>query len=567
MNEFNRIRFLVAGSFALAAAIFFAIVAAIPNREIMRICFVKSSYYIILGMFLVWTVMLVRYFSKINLSFKQFLARNWKGLCLTLALMGAVFMSVKPGYRVLSDETNLLGVSRSMLFEHTVQNPTMGFFYYGNLQVTNYEKEKRPFLFPFLLSIVHLVLGYKWTNLFVLNFLVGWSFLFMFYRVFEPRGGLAGGLAASVLLASYPIFTLNATGGGFDLLAAFFMALALLMVWIYLHNPEKEELNLLWMTLLMLANTRYESFIYLPVIFALLFAFRRVPDKKRVLLLSLVSVPFFFPIAWQRILTAGNYEHPAGTTIFSVSSLSSNLRFMLNSQFDFTFKPPYNNIINLAAFLCIIWLVIPAAKKLYDTRLKVQFAAIAGGAVGLNVLINCAHFFVPSYAHPVSARWFIGFSAACVFMVSVFLVDVFKVKPWFFLILSLALFSLYHPTAMERRFPNCITMIRATDYVYDFLAKADDRNLLVVTDRPGQYVVADYGAISFKYANSHVKETFDRLRRHLCSHIVILQDIRYDTGRPIPEHTLSKEYPLEPLAEIQNTAEAYVRISKVVLPE
>jgi hypothetical protein len=128
-------------------------------------------------------------------------------------------------------------------------------------------------------------------------------------------------------------------------------------------------------------------------------------------------------------------------------------------------------------------------------------------------------------------------------------------------------FLYYHPIAVEGRFLNTLILNRQTSHSIDFLKKLDDRNILIVSSRPGQYVAIGYGAVDFDYANTNKNVLLNEARRHLYSKIIALQEIMYGAGLPTGDSTLDASYKLEPLYEIQITAESFLRISRVTLPE
>ena len=527
----------------------------------MRPFFINFSYYIIWSLVLAWTWVLVRYLRKTGFTLRGFLSKNKLGLALTLALTAVIFISVKPGWRVLSDDTNLLGTSRSLLFDHKPLNPTIGYYYYGNFQIKNSELDKRPLIFPFMANLLHLALGYHYWNVFVLNFLALWSLLFLFYRVFERYSGPPGGFAASLLVASYPIISLCATGGGFDLLSVLFLALSLLAVWLYLQTPEAEEQDLLFFTLLMFGNIRYESIIYLPIAFGLLLAWRRVPDGKRLLSTALFSAPLLLPTVWQRLLTMGHHEQPIGTSLFRVDSLVANAQALLKGQADFSL--PYNNLANIAAFVCFEWLLFVLLKHKRENQSKLEFASVAISLIGIGMLISCAHFFVPGYSHSTGARLFLPFATAGAFLTALLFTRMLRVPPWALLTGALVLFGVYHPTAIERRFSNNLILVRSTDTIYSYLAAYADKHVLLITERPGQYTVMGRGAISFKYANNNAVDIVHSLNRKLFTDIVVAQEILYKTELPRQEQQLLPAYRLKPLYEFQNSADTYMRLSVV----
>jgi len=133
------------------------------------------------------------------------------------------------------------------------------------------------------------------------------------------------------------------------------------------------------------------------------------------------------------------------------------------------------------------------------------------------------------------------------------------------LIFSMVCFLFYHPIAVEGRFINTLTLNRRTEHCIDFLSKLDDRNILIIAARPGQYTALGYGAVNFAYANKNRKLLLNQLSRHLFSKIIVFQQILYENNKSTPDTTLHPDYGLHHLHEIQVTADSFLRISQVTV--
>ena len=119
----------------------------------VQFCVSRVTFYCMLALFACWAAALARRLPP-GFDGRAFLKEYGAGLLFSLALTVFIFLSVKPQFRVLSDETNLLAVSKSMLFERRADNVTMGKWYYFNFQPLLRETEKRPYMFPFFTSLV-----------------------------------------------------------------------------------------------------------------------------------------------------------------------------------------------------------------------------------------------------------------------------------------------------------------------------------------------------------------------------------------------------------------------------
>jgi hypothetical protein len=85
----------------------------------------------------------------------------------------------------------------------------------------------------------------------------------------------------------------------------------------------------------------------------------------------------------------------------------------------------------------------------------------------------------------------------------------------------------------------------------------------MIAERPGQFTVANYGAVGFGYANRYKASLLGDLNRGLVSNIWVFQKYSYETGRPLVDQNLQAEFQLEPVKEFLVTATEFIRISKV----
>ena len=83
----------------------------------------------------------------------------------------------------------------------------MGKYYYGNYNSINNEIEKRPLVFPFLVNIIHTLIGFRYQNPFILNFIVMFLLLSGIYIIVRVFSDTPSALAALFLVISYPVVT------------------------------------------------------------------------------------------------------------------------------------------------------------------------------------------------------------------------------------------------------------------------------------------------------------------------------------------------------------------------
>ena len=551
------------------AAVFFGglalYAAAFLPRAALSEAFSRYTFYCLLALFAALAAAITSFVAKRREELPAFWAANRRGFLFSLALAGLIFAAAPPSFRILSDETNLLGVSKSMFSERRVDNPTMGKWYYFNLQVLNREREKRPYAYPFAVFAAHALTGYRPANAFAVNFVL---LVLLFCGVFAFFRGLYGpapAYAAVLLAAAQPLLALNATSGGMDFMYAALIFFAFLALREFLRDGTPESSGLLLALLLTLANTRYEGPLFLAVAGAGLLLARRLKAS------DLATWPFavlplaLLPAVLQRFCFPMNFENGAGVAPFSVVNLVKNTVSFFLLQFDASFFYPYAQLTDLAGLVSAAGLFrrfFSRGGKESGDRLLL---GISAGGLALYWLVTCLYYFGDP-AHQASARLFLPAALTLSLLAAGLLARLSGGRALPALLPAAALFLLYAPEAAENRFYNNLFLGREYRHEAAFLERLGDRHLLVISDRPGQFTVLDYGAVDFSYARRAYAELAEERSRHLYGRVIVFQEIEYASGLPTAATELPAEYRLEPLLERQNTADSFLRISEVKFP-
>jgi hypothetical protein len=175
------------------------------------------------------------------------------------------------GFKVLMDELVLSATAMTMHFDRHVFVPMKAHDIAGEFVVFGGVLDKRPLFFPFLLSLLHDLTGYRPGNVFVLNGILSAFLLMLVGRLGRLVSGSEGaGLLAVLLLAGVPLLGLNATGGGFDLLNIVMICVLILLGTRFLRKPSPGAQDLLLLGTVLLAQTRYESTMFVAATAALL---------------------------------------------------------------------------------------------------------------------------------------------------------------------------------------------------------------------------------------------------------------------------------------------------------
>lgn len=519
-----------------------------------------------LGLFAFWILSLIFFLKDHPWNLIVWSRENRTGLLLSVFLTILIFATVDPYFKILADETNLLSVSKSMVEERTVDNVTMGKWYYFNYHPTTVEFEKRPLGFPFLLHIVHQLIGYHAWNAFVLNGLCLLGLFLLLYEFGRIFLGITGACAVLLLTAAQPLLSITATSGGFDLASAFFALLCFLALRLFLKKQDFSSFLWLWTCLLVTSQIRYESPILFLVVLSGLILFRYI---RRDYLFNPWLIPLslflLLPRIWQFMIwtsVADPQLRPDGAFPFGGQQFLDHNRLFFEGLFRFDYFLPYANLVILTGLLGLVVLLFSNRPASSPER---RHLLIISGTCALSLWITLTSFLWGDLTHPASARFGVLFVLVLSFFAAWLLnrISLFRSRPSLMLSLCGLMLALYHPVSMENRFLNALILPREYRTELDFLRKIGHTQLLLISERPGQFTVHQYGAVDFGYANEHKDQLLNELGRHLFRDIYVFQEIDYETGKPVNGQQLDALYRLRPELEIQNNEKSYLRLSRV----
>jgi len=541
------------------------------NRHLMKILFSYTAYYLIFILFIIWGITLARCIFIYKPDIRQFLKKNFPGILLALVLTTVIFISVESSMRVLSDQANLLSISRTMTYEGRADNVTMGKWYYDMFYPIARQTPIRPLLFPFLCHFLHTILGYRVANIFLLNGIILFMFLSAVYAFINKYLGQRWAFSAVFLIASQPVIAETATSGAYDLLAALFLFTTFLSLSWFLKEPSSIKFQLVWINLLMIVNIRHEGMLTFLIVIALLGSFKYIKAsyfKGASGIIYCSSPLILLLIFWQRLLAKDPLQiMQTGKPPFLISYFFRNNIEFFKSLVNFKFFLPYATIVNLIGFSALIYFgYLFVAKKIARTPFSRHLIYISSAALGLNWILLTS-FRASNVTLPAAGRYFIIFCVVLTLLSIAFFnkFRIFRMKSAYILAFSIVIFLLYHRVSIEDRFSRTQTLPRKYRFVMNYLNEEakKNKNFLVITNRPGHVVSHNYGAVNFQYANSN-GSLIKSYKNHLFSNMFVVQDIRYSNGKATPGTHLRENYKLETLAESQITSTYFARISKVV---
>ena len=564
--------FFVASSL-LAGAVSFVLPFFYDVKQVL----IRTWYYliwgqIVLGLHAFYIVIHPRFAGKIE----------WSKILISLGI-GLTFASiigfaVEGEFRVLADQTNLLGSALSLHLDRTYQNITEGYFYYDSFHPIASELDNRPALYPFLISILHDLNGVHASHGFVVNLLVasGIGTLFFVAITSVTKSGAIGVLSL-LLLLSNPNFSQVVRSSGFEALNMLFLSAFYWQAYLYLREPDEARLEVLLYLLLGASLCRHESIaLALPALGTILLGLKNIRWSGGSL--RMLIIPFWFvPLNWQMSLThaINPGDEPDGHP-FGLQYLGRNLP----KFFEFLWDPwskgfPTSPLISTLAFIGLAML----SRQWYSGRISVH-AKMVSLIIGLGTLlilvVQCA-FYMGDVTQVYQHRFMVSHAPALTLLALYGLVQ-FERQISLHYDIKWMLIAFFTVTALnglrEAQIAyqgRWLTLFREYKASLNYLLKEPKAGTLFISDRPGMFIVHGYGAIGFGTAHEKMESLAEDMRRKLYVNVLVEQQIPYSSpDKAKPDLKLAPGYSLVPVFELQNDAEYYMRLSKIVaksLPE
>ena len=502
------------------------------------------------------------------------------GILLLAALVtGAMFLVSPAQFRVLADETNLVSVSYSMFMGQSFANVTESLYFYQQHHPLSSTLDIRPNFYPFLIYVVHVLKGYSPFNGFVVNYVAGAASLWLMYHLLRYWFRWQIALFGLFALAAFPVFVLWVTASGFEIVNLAMALLAFYLLCQYLETRSGRVLERLLLTLVLLAQTRYESAVIVIAIVTVLAVSMRPVFLDR-LSWRLAAIPWLFlPVAWHRLIKTDktDYQVYGSDQIFSIDNLLNNLLPALDyfsAKYAWYGTVEWIFYLGVAGFLVGVVRILMRRHQLSQTS-EYLFLAAALSLLGLIVVVFSYYWGNLTLAFTLRLGIiFIPFMVvgACYLLheVSAMLISERNTSGLNKVLVAagVSLMFLYWPVAARNEGVEKLTLNRLYQNTLAYLYEHyPDHNNLIVTDRPGMYTVHQWGAVSSAYANNKYGKILEGLERRLYQDVIVIQEIAYDTGESIDATAVPEQLQLEPVFETQFDAKKLLRISRVVLDE
>ena len=326
---------------------------------------------------------------------KAHVRRHIWGLCSVLVFGGFVMFShVNFGPKVMMDEEVLSATAKSMHEHREVYTLTYGRTIFERFDRYEGYVDKRPWMYPFAVSLLHDVTGYRLQNPYILNACIGLAMLAALYLLGNLLAGRSGAILLPALWITLPLFHQSASGAGMDLLNVFLLVLVVIAAICYLRRLDASWEGLLALLGVLLAYSRYESVIFLPLVGAIIIWgwFRR---GSAILSWGVVlAAPLLIGLVLQNKFFVDGEErwelHSGATKPFGLENIPENLV----GAYDFYFHTGdhYANSLFLsivgAVAICLLGIYFfRNFRSLFTVRIEHGVACLTG-------VFCCLHFLI-----------------------------------------------------------------------------------------------------------------------------------------------------------------------------
>jgi hypothetical protein len=508
--------------------------------------------------------------------------RAWVGpTVLVLAATAFLHIHEKHEFKIVMDEVVLEDTAMRMHFEREAGAMVRGYELAGNFTAAHVYVDKRPLFFPFLLSLVHDLTGYRVENVFYLNAVISVIFMALVFLVGRRLGGFAAGAAAVLLVATIPLVHQNATGGGFELLNLVMILATVCLGMRYAEQPEgTDRLGAFVLSGILLAQTRYESALFiLPVGLVILYVWRR--EGRIDLAWPVMVAPLLLVIV------------PLHFNVFKVMSTSWQLTDVAGADLPFSPRYFYDNVGNaMNFFLCtdgsqgnsLLVAILGAAGvgffvlTLYREYRDIFRAQPATAVFCLFVLGLMLHtmlmlcYFWGKFDDPIIRRLSLPSNLLLV-LTFVFIYPRLVARParwrWLLVVTGVFLLGFTVPSVAMHRYSQENFAARTNAWLSHFIDNLGEDTALAVDGNTGiQWLIHRKSSVPVDAIAGHPERFLFHFKNRSFQHFFVVQRMGADFDRgvryPTADDDMGDGFKLELIEEKAFSPVYYIRISKVV---
>ena len=537
----------------------------------------RGGYYVMTLSFVLWLTVLVRLWREFGpvcpgWSRHELLAAGMLiAVCTTVAITQETFRS-----KILYDEFVLQSTAYSMHFFREVGVMVRGYDLLGTFVSLDSFLDKRPYFYPYLVSLVHDLSGYRPGNAIAVNLLLLPTTLGLSWWLGRGLAGWRGGLVAAGLLGTLPLLGQNATGSGMELTNLAMLLSCITLAGAWLERPDEIRLSAFVVGCVLLTQCRYESALYVVAALAVVLAgwwrARRIVVAWPVVLAPLLLVP----VAWhQRVLSESPvlWEMKANqTSRFGVEYLAGNLRGVADHLFSLSARQANSPVLSVVGSAALLWVVAWLAWRFLrgDRGMAGRHLSwlLFGGVICANTLL-VQFYFWGSWADPMAARFalplYMLFAFASVAFIR-WLDRRMPATPWLFAIVAVGFLGFSLPRQARHHYSHLGN--DEIEWERRYVAALAPADRLIITNKSSlPWLMEQTPSILLPRARAMQDRLSHHLARHTFGEILVMQSLRPTSirgdHRIVPEEELPPGFTLELITE-KRFGTKIARISRLV---
>jgi hypothetical protein len=568
----NKLKLIIAISVAvLVLAARFFIISPPAGIDLI----VKYGYWAIAMTFIGFAILLARQLPPKDEFLK--LCKTHRAGLLCVLLAGAYFQAHEPReFKVLFDEFVISGVARNMHFDREPTYPARAHYFDGRLVVMYSGLDKRPFFFPFIVSLVHDLTGYRPENVFYVNACVAVILLLLVYAFGFILGGSCLGCLGVLLLAGLPLIAQNATGGGFELMNLV-MILALYFAGrFYYRSPGAQGLDVFILTAVLLAQVRYESILYVLVVPAVVICKWLVEKRITLTWLAAISpVLLLTPLLVNKVFLSNPtfFQTGPGQEFVSTHYLLDNAERAMFYMFYPSFDSTSSVLLSVSGLFGIAFFVFLAAQKIKPWFLQRSESLV----LFFTFVVTCLNTVVAlcvfwgDWDDPMVSRFSLPLQLLMVLLTLRVTAEFLKSRPlpkWTLVIAGMWIVLFAAPASGRLYQTNHIITSREYAWLFDYLAHKDPASTLTISGSSLGPILHNMPAISIASAKVSRWQLKTCLDEGIYREIIVFQRFKmdYKLGKYTEDGPtqLGGGFKLETLAEKKFHSDMISRISRLV---
>jgi hypothetical protein len=498
---------------------------------------------------------------------------------LALVLGSGVVLLVheRYGFKILADELLLSGTSMGMHYQRQAAYPVRATDVQGPFQILQTVIDKRPIFFPFLVSLVHDLTGYRPENAFYLNTVLGCLFLGLVFALGSRIGRSPwAGVFGVLLFAGLPLLSQQMKGGGFELLNLIMLSAVLLLGIEYAEQREEHSLEALTAAAVLLAYTRYESIVMLvPVAALIVWGWLRA--GRVILTWPVVLSPalLLLPLLQNRVfsLNATAWElgsKPGATSPFGLQYLRENLGHAAAFFFDVSGYQPNSPFFGAVGVLAVVFFVLWIVRILRQNSPPAEIATAVLGLGFLTIGGLLMLYFWGQFDHPVIHRLSLPVHLLMVVAIAAVGSSLWRsARVWqFACAAALVAWAVYSvPTMSRRAYGATYSPAAEMEWRTEFLHRYPAKDYLFLDNDSVFWITHHVASTPNTLAKEKEEGLVYHLRNDSFSAIYVMQHFRIDpkTGawKLEPTDDLGPDFELEPFWERRIQTLFIGRISRV----